>query len=79
MGTKTVKGKLCGTCLLWKREDATSSRTGYLIPTFSARCMAKVSIPNDLPFSVQKVHTFCEDGKDCNLWDGVTQEMEVLT
>lgn len=80
MGTKTVKGKMCGTCFKWDREDAISSRTGALIPNASARCMAKVEIPSCIfPFSVQKVSTFCEDGEGCLFWDGVSQEMEVLT
>ena len=79
MGTKIVKGKLCGTCLLWGRKHAISSKTGALWPNASAPCMAEVDTPNDLPFSIQKVHTFCEDGSGCSLWDGVTQEMKVLT
>ena len=68
MDSKLIDGRMCGTCLFWDREYGTSARSGLIIPNARCECHAEIKIPDSLPFSIQKVSTFCEDGIKCKLW-----------
>lgn len=77
--SKLVEGRVCGTCSLWGRKFATSSRTGYLIPNAKCACNAEIDIPPTLPLSVQKVATFYNDGIDCPAWKDHGEKVEVMS
>ena len=73
-----LEGKMCGTCNLWERKFATSSRTGKIIPNASCRCNAAVKLDPKLPYSIQRVSTLCEDGISCPTWEDFGEDIEMV-
>lgn len=75
---KELKGKCCGTCSLFERKLANSSKYNALIPNAQASCNCPVEFSYEFPNSVQKVSMLCEDGKDCEAWQDFGKEVNVI-
>ena len=78
METEILKGRMCGTCALWGRANATSARNGALMPNAKCRCFFGVKISKKLPSSIKKVNTLYHEGKKCGLWKPEAGKIEVI-